>query len=185
MAIADERPSPLRQALASDDEPSSVTGAFAVLLHAVDRFYGNHKRYPGTPVGVADGEHARYEDCMMLTERCRDKPLFLNLWQCSIPTSRRVLSTMTEDALTKDALELQSIAQSLLSEAGIPPGCCPVLADAAAELTRWGGSELHCVAAILGSIASQEAIKLLTAQFVPVEGTLVYNAVHCTSLVLG
>ena len=45
-------------------------------------------------------------------------------------------------------------------------------------------SELHAVAAIMGGIAAQEAIKLLTGQFVPLAGTLIYNAMASTSSVL-
>ena len=53
-----------------------------------------------------------------------------------------------------------------------------------AQMVRFGAGELHCVGAIVGGIAAQEAIKLLTRQFVPVPGTLVYNAMACTTSVL-
>ncbi len=52
------------------------------------------------------------------------------------------------------------------------------------EFVRYGGAELHAVGAVMGGIASQEAIKLVTSQFVPLQGTLVYNAVHGTTSVL-
>ena len=51
-------------------------------------------------------------------------------------------------------------------------------------LRRFGAGELHCVAAIMGGIAAQEAIKLLTKQFVPLSGLLLYNAMASTSSVL-
>ena len=51
-------------------------------------------------------------------------------------------------------------------------------------LCRFGAGELHCVAAIMGGIAAQEAIKLLTKQFVPLSGLLLYNAMASTSSVL-
>ena len=51
-------------------------------------------------------------------------------------------------------------------------------------MVRFGAGELHCMGAIMGGIAAQEAIKLLTRQFVPVPGTLVYNAMACTTSVL-
>ncbi|KFM26093.1 NEDD8-activating enzyme E1 regulatory subunit [Auxenochlorella protothecoides] len=76
--------------------------------------------------------------------------------------------------------QLHAIAQGLLAESGISGVHLPE--DATTELVRWGGAELHCVAAIIGSIASQEAIKLLTGQFVPLAGTLFYSTVHATSL---
>ncbi len=39
------------------------------------------------------------------------------------------------------------------------------------------------MAAVVGAIASQEAIKLITRQFVPVGGTLLYNGMACTTSV--
>ena len=53
----------------------------------------------------------------------------------------------------------------------------------AGEMCRFGSSELHCLGAIVGGIAAQEAIKLVTHQFVPLGGTLVYNAMSSTSSV--
>jgi amyloid beta precursor protein binding protein 1 len=40
------------------------------------------------------------------------------------------------------------------------------------------------VAAVMGGMAAQEAIKLITHQFVPFEGTLIYNAITSTISVL-
>jgi len=52
------------------------------------------------------------------------------------------------------------------------------------ELVRSGGTELHCIASIIGAIASQEVIKLLTHQMVPLCGTLVYDGINCLSSTL-
>ena len=49
---------------------------------------------------------------------------------------------------------------------------------------RYGGAELHTVSAILGGIASQEAVKLITHQFVPVNNTFVYNGINGTTAAL-
>jgi amyloid beta precursor protein binding protein 1 len=48
-------------------------------------------------------------------------------------------------------------------------------------MRRFGAAELHVVAAVMGGIAAQEAIKLVTRQFVPLAGTLVYNAMASTT----
>ena len=56
--------------------------------------------------------------------------------------------------------------------------------DYIGEMVRYGASELHLIAAIMGGIAAQEAIKLLTSQFVPLKGTLVYNGMTGTCFVL-
>ncbi len=55
--------------------------------------------------------------------------------------------------------------------------------DLVAEMVRFGACELHCVAAVMGGMGAQEAIKLLTGQFVPPEGTVIYNAMASTTSV--
>ncbi|XP_025115674.1 NEDD8-activating enzyme E1 regulatory subunit-like isoform X2 [Pomacea canaliculata] len=43
------------------------------------------------------------------------------------------------------------------------------------EMCRYGASELHTIAAYMGGVVAQEAIKILTAQFVPINNTYIYN----------
>lgn len=50
------------------------------------------------------------------------------------------------------------------------------------EVCRFGGAELHSVAAFMGGVAAQEVIKLITRQFVPVNNTYVYNAMKQSSV---
>ncbi len=50
-------------------------------------------------------------------------------------------------------------------------------------MCRFGAGELHNVAAVVGGMAAQEAIKLLTKQFVPQPGTIIYNGMHSTTCV--
>ena len=69
----------------------------------------------------------------------------------------------------------------VLAEAGAAG--CAVADDLVGEMVRFGAGELHCVAAVVGAVAAQEAIKLLTRQFVPLGGTLVYNAMAATTSV--
>jgi amyloid beta precursor protein binding protein 1 len=53
--------------------------------------------------------------------------------------------------------------------------------DLVAECARAGGGEMHAVAAVVGGVGSQEVIKLVTGQFVPVAKTLVYDAAEGTT----
>jgi len=39
---------------------------------------------------------------------------------------------------------------------------------------RYGGGELHAVAALVGGLVAQEAVKLLTHQYLPLNNTYVY-----------
>ena len=45
----------------------------------------------------------------------------------------------------------------------------------AREVARFGASEPHAVAAYMGGVAAQEAVKLLTCMFVPIDNTFVYS----------
>ena len=49
------------------------------------------------------------------------------------------------------------------------------------ELCRYGAAELHSIAAFLGGCCAQETIKLLTHQYVPIDNTLIYNAIDQTT----
>ncbi|KAH6564511.1 hypothetical protein BASA50_001474 [Batrachochytrium salamandrivorans] len=50
--------------------------------------------------------------------------------------------------------------------------------DQTSEIVRAGGCELHNIASIIGGIASQEAIKLLTGQYTPVDNTVIFNGIR-------
>ncbi len=43
---------------------------------------------------------------------------------------------------------------------------------------RYGACELHNIAAFMGGVASQEVIKIITKQYVPVFHTLVFNGIQ-------
>lgn len=42
---------------------------------------------------------------------------------------------------------------------------------------RYGASELHATAALIGGIAAQEAVKLITHKYLPLNNTYLYNGV--------
>ena len=48
----------------------------------------------------------------------------------------------------------------------------------AEETTRAGGVEMHNLAALMGGIASQEAVKLISHQYTPLNSTLIYNGIN-------
>jgi len=57
----------------------------------------------------------------------------------------------------------------LLGKSGTEPIC--------RELARYGNAEVHAVASVVGGVASQEAVKLITGQYVPLNNTYVYNGI--------
>ena len=43
--------------------------------------------------------------------------------------------------------------------------------------TRYGAGELHATAALIGGIVAQEAVKLITHQYTPLNNTYVWNGI--------
>ncbi|BFZ58488.1 NEDD8-activating enzyme E1 regulatory subunit [Savitreella phatthalungensis] len=85
----------------------------------------------------------------------------------------------------RNEADLASCTQALLTTTGTLLGRNPPSAvhKACAELVRSGGGELHNIASLVGGVASQEAIKLLTKQYVPLNNTWIFDGVHSTSQV--
>ncbi|KAJ7522995.1 hypothetical protein O6H91_18G033900 [Diphasiastrum complanatum] len=84
--------------------------------------------------------------------------------------------------LEQDVLRLKAICINLLNDIGV--NGASISEDLISEFCRFGAAEIHCVASVIGGIASQEAIKILTRQFTPLSGTFIYNAIESTSSVL-
>lgn len=76
---------------------------------------------------------------------------------------------------------LKNVATAIMAEVGLASSA--LVDDLVHEVVRCGAGELHVVAAVLAGLAAQEAIKLLTCQFVPLSGTLIYNAMASTTSV--
>ena len=45
------------------------------------------------------------------------------------------------------------------------------------EIIRFDNAEIHAVASLVAGVASQEAVKLITGQFVPIDGTYIFNGI--------
>mmetsp|Transcript_10827 Transcript_10827/g.31018 ORF Transcript_10827/g.31018 Transcript_10827/m.31018 type:complete len:531 (+) Transcript_10827:1858-3450(+) len=63
--------------------------------------------------------------------------------------------------------------------------CTKVLNDAemkmAHEFTRYANAEIHVVASVIGGVASQEAVKIITGQYIPLDNTYVFNGIVSVS----
>ncbi|KAL3652636.1 NEDD8-activating enzyme E1 regulatory subunit axr1 [Castilleja foliolosa] len=85
--------------------------------------------------------------------------------------------------MDEDISRLKTTAVSLLNDLGCNGS--NLTEDLINEMCRYGASELHAVAAFIGGIASQEVIKLITRQFVPMSGTFIFNGIdHKSQLLL-
>uniref|UniRef100_A0A672GYC1 NEDD8-activating enzyme E1 regulatory subunit n=1 Tax=Salarias fasciatus TaxID=181472 RepID=A0A672GYC1_SALFA len=88
-----------------------------------------------------------------------------------------VYNYQVEDDISK----LKLCVNSLLQEYGLNVN---IKDDYIHEFCRYGASEPHTVAAFLGGSAAQEAIKIISHQFVPFNNTFIYNAMSQTSATL-
>lgn len=78
-----------------------------------------------------------------------------------------------DDEVSQDLPVLQGIASELLQELQVDPAL--LNQNLLHEFVRCGAAELHSVAAFMGGVAAQEAIKLITQKWVPLNHTFLYN----------
>jgi len=86
-----------------------------------------------------------------------------------------------DDQVQSDISVLKGYVTGILSEFGL--NTAAVSEKAVHEMCRFGAAELHNIAALLGGVVSQEVIKVLTHQWVPLNNTLVYNGMNSTTTV--
>lgn len=78
-------------------------------------------------------------------------------------------------------------ADEILAEIG---GKIPGAADnmrveqAAQEVARAAGGELHDTSAVLGGMVAQEAIKIITKQYIPIDNTCIFDGISSRCQVL-
>ncbi|KAA0171183.1 hypothetical protein FNF28_00949 [Cafeteria roenbergensis] len=82
--------------------------------------------------------------------------------------------------LTADAAEVAKYAAVHAAGYGVADH---VTEEHAQEITRYGACEPHVVAATMGAVVAQEAVKLLTQQYVPVDNTFIFNGIATTAAV--
>uniref|UniRef100_A0A3Q2D3G3 NEDD8-activating enzyme E1 regulatory subunit n=1 Tax=Cyprinodon variegatus TaxID=28743 RepID=A0A3Q2D3G3_CYPVA len=78
----------------------------------------------------------------------------------------------------EDISKLKLCVNSLLQEYSLNVN---IKDDYIHEFCRYGAAEPHTVSAFLGGSAAQEAIKIISHQFVPFNNTFIYNAMSQTS----
>ncbi len=92
-----------------------------------------------------------------------------------------------DEMVEPDIGKLKTCCSKVLAECGLGAGGgsgAVVRDDFVHEVCRVGGAELHAVAAIVGANAAQECIKLVTAQYVPVDNLFIYDSMSSETLTL-
>jgi len=80
-----------------------------------------------------------------------------------------------------DIGRLKKSIEKVLNEYSIPVNGVTIKDDYIHEVCRYGGAELHAMAAFMGGCASQEAIKMLTRQYIPIDNLLLFNTMNSTT----
>lgn len=81
-----------------------------------------------------------------------------------------------DDSREDDARLLKDCVSKVMSEIGGSQLSSSALwCDETAEVMRFANGELHNVASYLGGVAAQEAVKIITRQFVPLNNTFIIN----------
>jgi len=85
----------------------------------------------------------------------------------------------TDEQVLQDISGLKEIVVGLLHEWGVDENAVPE--TSIHEMCRFGASELHNVAAFVGGVVSQEVLKVITQQWVPLNNTFLYNAMNSST----
>ncbi|KAL6235822.1 hypothetical protein BDW75DRAFT_208399 [Aspergillus navahoensis] len=89
-----------------------------------------------------------------------------------------------QDALTDEALwssEIDRILGVIAPDAPIDDEARDRVLEAAQEVRRTEGGELHNISSLTGGLVAQEALKVLTRQFVPLDNTCIFNGIRSSS----
>jgi len=60
----------------------------------------------------------------------------------------------------------------------------PHLEQAAQEVSRAKGGELHNISALTGGMVAQEVIKIITKQYVPIDNTCIFDGIKSRTQIL-
>ena len=60
----------------------------------------------------------------------------------------------------------------------------PRMAEAAKEVSRAAGAELHNISAATGGMVAQEVIKVITKQYIPIDNTCIFDGIESRCQVL-
>eukprot|EP00761_Pharyngomonas_kirbyi_P002756 gb/GECH01002760.1/.p1 GENE.gb/GECH01002760.1/~~gb/GECH01002760.1/.p1 ORF type:complete len:526 (+),score=152.57 gb/GECH01002760.1/:1-1578(+) len=109
-------------------------------------------------------------------------PFYLLLRACDSFFSKngRFPGEHNDEDLSSDFESLKEIFHKLLSDLGL--SCENIPDEYILEMARYGGAELHNIAALIGGIGAQEVIKMMTNQRVPLNNTYVYCGVNCSGM---
>ena len=102
------------------------------------------------------------------------------VWYVLLRAVEKFRTSHSHYPLKTEVPQLTVCVGELLSEWGLAGK--KIKEDYVIEMCRYAACEIHTISAFVGGLAAQECIKLITNQYVPINNTMVYNAVKSTTL---
>jgi len=99
-------------------------------------------------------------------------PLSLVPIYLTLQAARHVASATAQEILTEVAKIVPNAEEN------------EQIANAAQEVARAEGGELHNIAALTGGMVAQEMIKILTKQYIPIDNTCIFDGISSRCQVL-
>lgn len=139
------------------DDPAQTPILWYLALRAADGFYAKYGRWPGD---FEAGDEA--EESSLLAEDQKEM--------------EELLKRKYEEFEVAHLFDQSPMVS--VEEEEDHAGVVSFKTDAyAQEMVRYGGCELHTISAVIGGIASQEAVKVITHQYVPLNNTYIFNGI--------
>jgi hypothetical protein len=116
------------------------------------------------------------------TTRClRSKMLQFSVKQCR---SSNLLTPSSTSATTYQSTSNVSDIIGTLNDAFPDASSTPRVVEAAEEVARANGGELHNISALTGGMVAQEVIKIITKQYIPIDNTCIFDGITSRTQVL-
>jgi len=163
------------------DSPQRVCAYSYALLRASDAFEAKLCRKAGTYApaeGVVASSGTEKGKSMLFHRMTSDCAELRALVTKDLEAAMFQSSSASTSPTTMDTGGADGAKQAAGEEAG------KFLEQLAWEVVRSQGGEIHAIASVVGGIASQEAIKLITEQFVPSHGRVCVHLADGSSAVL-
>jgi amyloid beta precursor protein binding protein 1 len=106
-----------------------------------------------------------FRGCQVFYKTHNRYPGVLDDWEMDIPILQECIATVLEHYKLN---ENDFFLEHLVNDKAM---------NVAHELTRYANAEIHTVSSVAGGVASQEAVKIITGQYVPLDNTYVFNGI--------
>mmetsp|Transcript_14646 Transcript_14646/g.15344 ORF Transcript_14646/g.15344 Transcript_14646/m.15344 type:complete len:613 (-) Transcript_14646:64-1902(-) len=170
-------------------DPIQTPFLYYVGLKAVDEFYTLYNRYPGeipklsllsndindTNESQEEWKLGSEKDLKLVND---DSEILWNILQALAIRYGIQISTKLENKDDNEEDNNKSNnSQENIDNIDNSETIAKLTQSHARELTRYGGVELHNISSLMGGIAAQEAVKIITHLYVPLSNTYVFNGI--------